>query len=162
MCGAALKTFFKWCIRLRLLWNLVKSEKGILYNLKNALFDIYVWSYVPWFQILMANFEWKKHFYCQNFCITNMVWCSARDPRDTGSRPACILIVFNRQWTAHIKLFLLRNMLYKLNFPFCRSLNLGKVGHIFTHFRMLYAISALLLKLTGHWELHWQPQPIRT
>ncbi len=142
--------YFKCCGRLRYLWELAENfEKGDNFQFKKILFLRYALClevYVPFIYIchfLRAN----SFFRYQKFCFLNIckcgavVECKARDLGISGSCPACVDTIFNRWCGAHVKLCLSRNTSYMRKFPCDGSVNLGKMGCIFTHFWRLYAIS---------------------
>ncbi len=143
--------YFKWCGRLRYLWELAENvEKGDNFQFKKYSFwdMLYVWrSMYP--SYIFCHFRRAKSFYrYQKFCFLNIckygagVECKARDLGNSGSRPVCAGTIFNKWCVAHIKLCLSRNTSYMRKFPCGGSVNLGKMGCIFTHFWRLYAISA--------------------
>ncbi len=143
--------YFKWCGKLRYLWELAKYlEKGDNFQFKKFSFwgMLYVWRYMcP--SYIFAIFVGQKAFLdIQNFASVNMckcgavVECKARDLGISSSRPASVWTIFNRWCAAHVKLSLSRNTSYMRKFLCGGSVNLGKMGCIFTHFWRLYAISA--------------------
>ncbi len=147
MCVWHWKFYFNWCTRLRYLWILTKSlEKRDNLQFKNALcLEVYVYLNL----IYIWHFWTAKSFlYIIKFCKQVMcncgavVECRASNLKESGSRPSCVIAVFKRWWAVPGKLSLLRITIYMHKFPCSGSVNLDKVGHIFTHFWMLYAISA--------------------
>ncbi len=84
-------------------------------------------------------FEWQKVFSDIEILIIYYVrvWRSGRmEGQSSGgqwSAPRLCFYRFQQKMT---------NTSYMCKFPFFGNVNLGKMGHIFTHFSRLYAISA--------------------
>ncbi len=91
-------------------------KKGIIYSLKNLFLIVMFGGTYNLTSYIFAIFEWQMLFIYLKFCQYVMcncgavVECRARYLKDAGSRPACVIIVFNRWCAAHGKLSLLRIM----------------------------------------------------